>query len=96
MAGKKYPQTTNYLRCEIGWKTTVARQFSAVFQSFIYLNLELPSNQKPFKDFSNFETLLRALFFLKNKSLAKRANTLVLIDEIQEVLEALSVLKVFL
>lgn len=76
-------------------KTTVVRQFSTEFQHFIYLNLELPADQKPFKDFSNFETLLQAVFFLKNKSLAERANTLVFIDEIQEVPEALQYLRYF-
>jgi len=50
-------------------KTTVVRQFSENFKQFIYLNLELPEDRKPFEDFSNFETLLQALFFLKNKSL---------------------------
>ena len=76
-------------------KTTVVRQFSGEFQEFIYLNLELPEDRKPFEDFSNFETLLQTLFFLKNKSLADRANTLVFIDEIQEVPDALQHLRYF-
>jgi predicted AAA+ superfamily ATPase len=76
-------------------KTTVVRQFSGEFKDFIYLNLELPEDRKPFENFSNFETLLQALFFLKNKSLADRANTLVFIDEIQEVPDALQHLRYF-
>ena len=76
-------------------KTTVVRQFYGEFKEFIYLNLELPEDRKPFENFSNFETLLQALFFLKNKSLADRANTLVFIDEIQEVPDALQHLRYF-
>jgi uncharacterized protein len=76
-------------------KTTVVRQFSEEFQNLIYLNLELPEDRKPFENFSNFETLLQALFFLKNKSLADRTNTLVFIDEIQEVPDALQHLRYF-
>jgi predicted AAA+ superfamily ATPase len=76
-------------------KTTVVRQFSAEFNAFIYLNLELPEDRKPFEEFSNFDTLLQTLFFLKNKSLADRANTLIFVDEIQEVPEALQQLRYF-
>lgn len=76
-------------------KTTVVRQFSGEFKEFIYMNLELPEDRKPFENFSNFETLLQTLFFLKNKSLADRANTLVFIDEIQEVPDALQHLRYF-
>ncbi len=76
-------------------KTTVVRQFSGEFKDFIYLNLELPADRKPFDEFSNFETFLQVLFFLKNKSLADRANTLIFVDEIQEVPEALQQLGYF-
>ncbi len=76
-------------------KTTVVRQFSGEFKDFIYLNLELPADRKPFDEFSNFETFLQVLFFLKNKSLADRANTLIFVDEIQEVPEALQQLRYF-
>jgi predicted AAA+ superfamily ATPase len=76
-------------------KTTLVRQFSSEFKEFIYLNLELPGDRKPFEDFSNFETLLQAIFFLRNKSTADRTNTLVFIDEIQEVPEALQHLRYF-
>lgn len=76
-------------------KTTVVRQFAADFEQFIYLNLELPGDRKPFEDFINFDTLLQSLFFLKNLSLTKRDKTLVFIDEIQEVPEALQQLRYF-
>lgn len=76
-------------------KTTVVRQFAAEFEQSLYLNLELPEDRKPFEEFSNFDTLLQSLFFLKNRSLAKRKETLIFIDEIQEVPGALQQLRYF-
>lgn len=46
-------------------KTTVVQQFANEFEEFIYLNLELPVDRKPFEQFSDFETLLQTLFFDK-------------------------------
>lgn len=76
-------------------KTTVVRQFATNFEQFIYLNLELPEDRKPFEDFINFDTLLQSLFFVRNLSLTKRDKTLIFIDEIQEVPEALQQLRYF-
>ena len=76
-------------------KTTEVRQFSAEFEQYLYLNLELPEDRKPFENFSNFDTLLQTLFFLKNQSLAKKEKTLIFIDEIQEVPKALQQLRYF-
>ena len=76
-------------------KTTVVKQFGANFEQFIYLNLELPEDRKPFEDFTNFDNLLQSLFFLKNQSLANKANTLLFIDEIQELPQALQQLRYF-
>jgi predicted AAA+ superfamily ATPase len=76
-------------------KTTIIKEFARDFDQFIYLNLELPEERKPFEEFSNFETLIQSIFFLKNQSLAKREKTLIFIDEIQEVPEALQQLRYF-
>ena len=76
-------------------KTTVVKQFGANFEQFIYLNLELPEDRKPFEDFTNFDNLLQSLLFLKNQSLANKANTLLFIDEIQELPQALQQLRYF-
>jgi predicted AAA+ superfamily ATPase len=76
-------------------KTTVVRQFSSRFEQFIYLNLELQEDRQPFDQFSSLETLLQALFFIKNQRLDKRAGTLLFIDEIQEVPGALAMLRYF-
>jgi hypothetical protein len=76
-------------------KTTVIDQFSKGFEQYIYLNLELPRDRKPFEEFESFDALLETLFFLKNKLLAKRDRTLIFIDEIQEVPAALQQLRYF-
>ncbi|MBV7533036.1 ATP-binding protein [Chitinophaga sp. sic0106] len=76
-------------------KTTVINQFSSLFEQYIYLNLELPEDKKPFEEFETFDTLLETLFFIKNKLLAKRGKTLIFIDEIQEVPAALQQLRYF-
>ncbi|WP_315815762.1 ATP-binding protein [Paraflavitalea speifideaquila] len=76
-------------------KTTVGRRFGKQFKQFLYLNLELPQDKKPFQEFVNFDTLLQALFFLKNLTLSERSNTLIFIDEIQEAPEATQQLRYF-
>jgi hypothetical protein len=76
-------------------KTTAIQQFGSRFSQFIYLNLELPEDKRPFLEFVNFDTLLQTLFFLKDKSLSKRSDTLIFIDEIQEVPEAMQQLRYF-
>lgn len=47
------------------------------------------------KELSSFENLLQSLFFVKNISLAERSDTLIFIDEIKEVPEALQQLRYF-
>ena len=76
-------------------KTTVINHFAKNFEQYIYLNLELPDDRQPFEQFSNIETLLQAIFFVKNKSLLQKQRTLLFIDEIQAAPEALSILRYF-
>ena len=76
-------------------KTTLIEQFAGKFDQYIYLNLELPEDRKPFEKFTTIDDLLQALFFLKNKSYQQKKNSLIFIDEIQEVPEALNVLRFF-
>jgi uncharacterized protein len=76
-------------------KTTVVNQFAQNFDQYIYLNLELPADRKPFKNFKDLETLVQTIFFEKNKEYSKRKNTLLFIDEIQEVPEAFNILRFF-
>jgi len=76
-------------------KTTLINQFSQQFEQYIYLNLELPDDRRPFEEFVNVETLLRAIFFLKDKSLQQKQQTLLFIDEVQAAPEALNKLRYF-
>jgi len=76
-------------------KTTLIQQFAAGFPQYIYLNLELPADRRPFEEFTNIDNLLQALFFLKNKSYQQKQHSLIFIDEIQEVPEALNILRYF-
>ena len=76
-------------------KTTVINQFAQRFEQYIYLNLEIKEDKQPFLKYSNLEQLLQTIFFLKNQLLAKKENTLIFIDEIQEVPEALNILRYF-
>ena len=76
-------------------KTTLVNQFAAQYEQYIYINLELLEDKEPFKNFSSIENLINTLFFLKNKTLAKKSTTLIFIDEIQEVPKALNILRYF-
>ena len=76
-------------------KTTVINQFAKQFDQYIYLNLELPNDRKPFDEFTDLETLVQALFFLKGQEYSKRKKTLLFIDEIQEVPGAFNILRFF-
>lgn len=77
-------------------KTTVVHQFAKKFEQYLYLNLELSADRKPFENFTDMGTLVQSLFFLKDKKYAKRGKTLLFIDEIQEVPEAFNILRYFL
>ena len=76
-------------------KTTMVNQFAAQFDQYICLNLELPEDKAPFKAFTSIDTLIQTLFFIKNKKLELKNKTLLFIDEIQEVPEALNILRYF-
>lgn len=76
-------------------KTTAIHLFARKFKQYIYLNLELLGDRQPFLQFTNIDTLTQALFFLKNMRYEQRADTLIFIDEIQEVPEAMNLLRYF-
>ena len=76
-------------------KTTLVNQFAAQYEQYIYINLELLEDKEPFENFSSVENLINTLFFLNNKTLAKKSTTLIFIDEIQEVPKALNILRYF-
>lgn len=74
-------------------KTTVVRELGKQCKQFIYLNLELEEDRKPFEQFTNVPILLQTVFLLKNKLLSEKEDTLLFIDEIQEHPPALNILR---
>ncbi len=76
-------------------KTTVIHQFAKNFDQYIYLNLELEADKKPFETIHDIQALVQAIFLSRNMKYADRANTIVFIDEIQEVPGAFNMLRYF-
>ncbi len=76
-------------------KTTLVNQFAEKFKHYIYLNLDLPEDRKPFEDFTTIEVLIQTLFFQNNITIDKKKETLLFIDEIQSFPAALNLLRYF-
>lgn len=76
-------------------KTTAIEQFGAGYRQFINMNLELPSDAAVFKSFRDIDELSERIFFLYDQDISLINETLLFIDEIQEVPQALSVLRYF-
>ena len=76
-------------------KTTVINEFARHYQQYIYLNLERKEDAIIFQNYARFSTLVEAVFFLKDKDI-QQTDTLIFIDEIQEVPEAVNLLRYFL
>ena len=75
-------------------KTTAVNLFARDFKQYIYLNLETARDRNLFIQYPSIDTLIQAIFFEKEKLLEEKG-TLIFIDEIQEVPEALSMLRYF-
>ena len=76
-------------------KTTLVHEFARQYGQYIYLNLERKEDAAIFQNYTRFSTLVEAIFFLKDKDI-QQPGTLVFIDEIQEVPEAVNLLRYFL
>ncbi len=76
-------------------KTTIISQFAEQYENYIYLNLELAEEKRIFEEFTDIETLVQRVFFVKNISLSKKSSTLLFIDEIQEIPSAFNTLRYF-
>lgn len=74
-------------------KTTVVNMFARHYKQYIYLNLEQADRSLPFADYQQVDKLVEQIFFLANKNIAEKKNTLLFIDEIQEVPGALNMLR---
>jgi uncharacterized protein len=76
-------------------KTTVVEEFAKQFDQYININLERKPEKDAFENYSTIEELIKQLFFIKKKLYSKKEKTLLFIDEIQEVPEALNLLRYF-
>ena len=75
-------------------KTTVVNLFSSGYRQYISLNLERKEDAALFQGYTLFATLVEAIFFTKNKDIQEQ-DTLLFIDEIQAVPEAINLLRYF-
>lgn len=75
-------------------KTTAINSFASGFNQYIYLNLENKEDKVIFQGKNSIHEIVEALFFIKDKEKNKR-NTLIFIDEVQEMSEAISSLRYF-
>ncbi len=76
-------------------KTTLVNEFAHQYQQYLYLNLERKEDAAIFRHYTRFSTLVESMFFLKDKDIQQH-DTLIFIDEIQEVPEAINLLRYFL
>ncbi len=76
-------------------KTILVEIFSKQFPQYLYLNLELKEDRQPFESFTIITKLTQTLFIQKNLSYNKKEDTLIFIDEIQELPEAMNLLRYF-
>jgi uncharacterized protein len=75
-------------------KTTLVKDFAQQYRQFIYLNLERKEDAVIFQNYSRFSRLVEAIFFLKDQDF-QIEDTLIFIDEIQEVPAAINLLRYF-
>lgn len=76
-------------------KTTAVNLFSQNYAQFIALNLEKPDDAGLFSKFPTVDQFIEAAFFLHKKDLTQKGQTLLFIDEIQQVPQAISMLRYF-
>jgi predicted AAA+ superfamily ATPase len=76
-------------------KTTVVNEFSKQFKQYIYINLENHIYKSLFENYTDIHKITEQLFFLHDKELKYKSDTLLFIDEIQEVPTAINYLRYF-
>jgi len=76
-------------------KTTTVDLFATHFSQYIYLNLERERDAEIFIRYKSATEILQMIFLQYNKSWEQRTDTLLFIDEIQEQLEAVAMLRYF-
>ncbi|MFS4454520.1 ATP-binding protein [Maribacter sp. 2304DJ31-5] len=76
-------------------KTTLVKEFAKNYKHHIFLNLEKASDTRFFETYDDVGTLVEALFLSNNISPKEQGNTLLFIDEIQELPKAIRSLRYF-
>lgn len=76
-------------------KTTLVHNFGKEFRQYVYLNLERPKDLELFDQFTDVHELITRIFLEKRMQLKYVSETLLFIDEIQEVPEAVNHLRYF-
>ncbi|HZH86445.1 MAG TPA: AAA family ATPase [Brumimicrobium sp.] len=76
-------------------KTTLIKQFSENYTQFISLNLEKQQDAEYFNQYTDAKTLLNALLLERNMNSITTHETLLFIDEIQEVPKVIALLRYF-
>lgn len=76
-------------------KTTLVKSFAARYPHFIALNLEKPSDKSFFEDFVQVQDIVESIFLAQNLSIDALPNTLLFLDEIQELPKAIHLLRYF-
>jgi predicted AAA+ superfamily ATPase len=76
-------------------KTTAVTNFAKNFKYYIYLNLETAADRAIFNASEDIDALVQSIFLSKEKSLEEKNETLLFIDEIQQVPGAINMLRYF-
>lgn len=76
-------------------KTTVVKEFGKQFKQYIYISLEQKKYQDLFQQYEGIEELVSKLFVMNKMKLNLKKDTLLFIDEIQEVPKAINFLRYF-
>lgn len=76
-------------------KTTVVKELAKTYQNAILLNLEKKADRRYFEESDDVELISEALFLSHNISAEQQANTLLFIDEIQELPQVIQLLRYF-
>lgn len=76
-------------------KTTLVTEFAKSYDFFISLNLEKVADKEFFTAYDDVDTIVESLFLSNNITPDQQRNTLLFIDEIQELPKAIQILRYF-
>lgn len=76
-------------------KTTLVTEFAKTYDFFISLNLEKAADKEFFETYDDVNTIVESLFLSNNITPDQQRNTLLFIDEIQELPKAIQMLRYF-